>query len=152
MAVAVSAPAEGDGDFDDGPDAVAERILLGLILLSDDTITERASTVFLILSPEDFCIPKHAILFAALKALRDEKQPIDIVTLSHELKRREVLPQAGGLGYLMRLVDTVPEPIVADMNRQDATTVVAASVASLAHTIRQNADARRAQNPDADSQ
>ena len=140
MAVAVSAPAEGDGDFDDGPDAAVERILLGLVLLSDDTTTYRSATALLALSPEDFCTPKHAILFTAVKALLDEKQPIDIVTLSHELKRRDVLPQSGGMGYLLRLVDMAPNPLIADVDRQDA--------ASLAHTIRKNAQFRRCVDTD----
>jgi len=68
MAVAVSAPAEGDGDFDDSLDAVAERILPGLILLSDDKTTYRSATALLALSPEDFSTPKHAILFNGAKS------------------------------------------------------------------------------------
>ncbi len=86
------------------PQAIdAEMAVLGSMLLD----AEAVETAFEILKPEHFYKDAHQKIFAAMKALVDRSQAIDIVTLSEELKRNNLLTQLGGEIYLTQLVDKV---------------------------------------------
>lgn len=86
------------------PQAVdAEMAVLGSMLLD----AEAVETAFEILKPEHFYKEAHQKIFAAMKDLADRSQAIDIVTLSEELKRSNLLTRLGGEIYLTQLVDKV---------------------------------------------
>lgn len=86
------------------PQAIdAEMAVLGSMLLD----AEAVETAFEILKPEHFYKDAHQKIFAAMKNLVDRSQAIDIVTLSEELKRNNLLTQLGGEIYLTQLVDKV---------------------------------------------
>ncbi len=86
------------------PQAIdAEMAVLGSMLLD----AEAVETAFEILKPEHFYKDAHQKIFAAMKSLVDRSQAIDIVTLSEELKRSNLLTQLGGEIYLTQLVDKV---------------------------------------------
>ena len=86
------------------PQAIdAEMAVLGSMLLD----AEAVETAFEILKPEHFYKDAHQKIFAAMKNLVDRSQAIDIVTLSEELKRSNLLTQLGGEIYLTQLVDKV---------------------------------------------
>ena len=86
------------------PQAIdAEMAVLGSMLLA----AEAVETAFEILKPEHFYKDAHQKIFAAMKNLVDRSQAIDIVTLSEELKRSNLLTQLGGEIYLTQLVDKV---------------------------------------------
>lgn len=86
------------------PQAVdAEMAVLGSMLLS----AEAAERAFEILKPEHFYKEAHKKIFTAMKNLLDKSQAIDIVTLSEELKKNNLLAQLGGEMYLTELVDKV---------------------------------------------
>lgn len=86
------------------PQAIdAEMAVLGSMLLD----AEAVETAFEILKPEHFYKDAHQKIFAAMKNLVDRSQAIDIVTLSEELKRSNLLTQLGGELYLTQLVDKV---------------------------------------------
>lgn len=86
------------------PQAIdAEMAVLGSMLLEADAVTEALE----ILKPEHFYKEAHQKIFAAMKALTDRSQPIDIVTLTEELKTHNLLTQLGGELYLTQLVDKV---------------------------------------------
>lgn len=61
-----------------------------------------------ILQAEDFYRPAHQAIYAALAALSEGTEPVDLITLQDELRRREKLSDCGGTEYLMALVNSVP--------------------------------------------
>lgn len=85
-------------------DLSAEKSLLGAVMLSENVITE----VLNILKPGDFYEPRHAIIFEAMISLYDQHKPIDLLTLTTELKTRKKLKEIGGAPYLTELSTFVP--------------------------------------------
>ena len=63
-------------------DLTAEKSLLGAIMLSDDVMSD----VLTIVRPRDFYDERHAIIFQAMMGLYDRHKPIDLITLTSELK------------------------------------------------------------------
>jgi replicative DNA helicase len=82
----------------------AEMALLGSILVD----REMMATVAEIVDPPDFYAAMHETIYTALLALYERGEPLDKITLSEELKRRNQLEKIGGLAYLTSLMDTVP--------------------------------------------
>lgn len=81
----------------------AEVAVLGACLLD-----ARALAVAMeILAPRDFYDPRHAAVFEAMVDLADRGEPVDLVTVSEELKARDRLEQVGGVTFLAGLVDSV---------------------------------------------
>jgi replicative DNA helicase len=81
----------------------AERSVLGGVLLRADALTQVSDLV-----PEDFYVPAHQDVFAAMHALFERGRPIDLVTLEEELARQQKLDRAGGITYLAELQARVP--------------------------------------------
>ena len=61
-----------------------------------------------LISPQDFYRRAHQLIFEAMMAMADRRDPIDVVTLAAELRSRKVIDGAGGIEYLSQLVDLVP--------------------------------------------
>ena len=61
-----------------------EEVVLGALMLEKEAVNE----VIDILSPEAFYLDKHQKIFAAIKALFGKSEPIDILTVTNELKHR----------------------------------------------------------------
>jgi replicative DNA helicase len=108
---------ESDGgnsyvEFSDTPSAgrvpphslEAEQSVLGAILLDNEALP----TVVETLLPEDFYGKSHQVICQAMLALWDRQEPIDVMTLTAELRSQGELDAAGGIEYLSRLVDIVP--------------------------------------------
>lgn len=85
-------------------DIVAEKSLLGAIMLSDAVFPE----VLTVLKPRDFYEQKHALIFQAMLDLYDQHKPIDLLTLTSELKTKKQLKEIGGAPYLTELSNFVP--------------------------------------------
>ncbi len=81
----------------------AEQAVLGGILLNNDTMNQLMD----ILSPDDFYREAHAAVFDAMVHLYNESEPIDVITLSEALNKKEGLEKAGGIEYLAVLVESV---------------------------------------------
>lgn len=81
-----------------------EASLLGSILIDPDAIVKIADLV----KPIDFYDDRHRLIFDACMRLYDQQSPIDIITLSEELKSDNNLSQVGGAAYLTQLTNTVP--------------------------------------------
>lgn len=87
------------------PQAVeSERAVLGGILLEPQAATKAVEIV----SPESFYKPAHAKIFKAMIALFTRREPIDVMTLSEELRKSGDLEGVGGIAALTDLVDSVP--------------------------------------------
>ena len=85
-------------------DIVAEKSLLGAIMLSDSVLPD----VLTILKPSDFYDENHQIIFQAMINLYDQRRPVDLLTLTSELKTIKKLKQIGGAPYLTELTNFVP--------------------------------------------
>ncbi|MBQ9180866.1 replicative DNA helicase [Candidatus Saccharibacteria bacterium] len=85
-------------------DIVAEKSLLGAILISDTVISE----VLSIVQPADFYDSAHQIIYEAMLNLYDEHRPIDLLTVSAELKALKKLKDVGGAAYLTELSNFTP--------------------------------------------
>lgn len=82
----------------------AEASLLGSLLIDSDAIVKIADTV----RPDDFYDERHRYIFEAALGLYEKHSPIDILTLTEELKARELLDVIGGASYLTELTNYVP--------------------------------------------
>lgn len=85
-------------------DLEAERSVLGALMLDRTAIVKVAD----ILSPEDFYHPGHQKIYGAILGLFERGKPIDLLTVSHDLKEKKTLAEAGGADYLAELVEQVP--------------------------------------------
>src|SRR5687767_6267674 len=80
-----------------------EEAVLGAIMLEKgafDTIVE-------ILKPECFYVDAHQRIFKSMQGLAQKNQPIDILTVTEELRSREELEMIGGPYYVTRLTNAV---------------------------------------------
>jgi replicative DNA helicase len=82
----------------------AEASLLGAILIDGDAIVKIADTV----EPIDFYDPRHRRIYEAVRELYEQRSPIDVLTLSDQLKGNGVLDNVGGASYLTELTNFVP--------------------------------------------
>lgn len=83
----------------------AEQSLLGALLIDKDAIVEVAE----ILEPTNFYrTEQHGQIFSAILELFEEREPIDLVTVSEKLKQKNILDRVGGSAYLAELVNKVP--------------------------------------------
>src|SRR5580704_18730597 len=64
-----------------------EEAVLGAIMLEKSAF----DTVAEILKPEHFYVESHQQIFKAMQSLTQKSQPIDILTVSEELRSREEL-------------------------------------------------------------
>ena len=82
----------------------AEESVIGAMLRSRPAVDE----VFDRLVVEDFYVPAHRTIFAAMQRLYDDNQPIDTVTVVDRLHRGGELEAAGGPGFVVGFWDRVP--------------------------------------------
>ena len=80
-----------------------EEVVLGALMLEKDAVNE----VIDILTPEAFYLDKHQKIFAAIKDLFAKSEPIDILTVTNELKQRGELEMVGGAYYISKLTNRV---------------------------------------------
>lgn len=82
----------------------AEQAALGSMLLQEDAILRGVD----ILRPEDFYKKSHQIIFKCILELFDKSKGVDLVTLTEELNRINLLEEVGGVTYLTNLINSVP--------------------------------------------
>lgn len=82
----------------------AESSLLGSILIDSDAIVRIADVV----STEDFYDERHQRIYEAVTKLYEKHSPIDVLTLSDQLKGSGFLEMVGGSTYLTELTNYVP--------------------------------------------
>jgi replicative DNA helicase len=81
-----------------------EASLLGSLLIDSDAFIKIAD----MLSAEDFFDEHHKVIFAAMHTLHEKRSPLDILTLSEQLKSSGQLEIIGGASYLTELTNYVP--------------------------------------------
>ena len=82
----------------------SEKAVLGSVLVNPDSIVKIIDR----LREEDFYAPKHKRIFKAMIDISDKGDPIDIITLSEQLRKNKSLDTIGGGGYLTELFNFVP--------------------------------------------
>ena len=80
-----------------------EEAVLGAIMLEKSAF----DTVVEILKPECFYVEAHQLIYRAMQSLAQKSQPIDILTVVEELKRKEELEVVGGPYYVTKLTSMV---------------------------------------------
>ena len=71
----------------------AEKSVLGSLMLDSKSI----DVIIDILRPDDFYQTKHKIIFEAMVDLYQNKEPIDVLSLSSRLKDKKQLDAAGAV-------------------------------------------------------
>jgi len=74
----------------------AEQAILGGILMNNDAMNQ----VMDVLSYDDFYREAHVALFDGMVQLYNRGEPIDIITLSNVLNKKDKLEKVGGTDYL----------------------------------------------------
>lgn len=82
----------------------AEMSVLGAMLFEEEALVRAIE----ILNPDYFYHENHRHIFQTMLALFERNQPIDLVTLSEELRKRNQLEAIGGVSYLTQLTTAVP--------------------------------------------
>lgn len=86
------------------PQAVdLEEAVLGALMLEKDAL----SVVIDILKPEIFYKDTHQKIFEAIKSLFEKSSPVDLLTVTAELREMGALELVGGAYYLTQLTDRV---------------------------------------------
>ena len=82
----------------------AEQAVLGAVLVDGETFSEVAE----LLREDDFFLTSNKTIFGAMAMLFNTNKPIDIVTVSEQLRENGSLDDVGGLAYLSQLALGVP--------------------------------------------
>lgn len=85
-------------------DTEAEKALLGSILLRKDALLDISEEV----TSDMFYSTKHGIIYKAMLSLQSRSEPIDLVSLTQELKSSNSLDEVGGTMYVVELSNSVP--------------------------------------------
>ena len=82
----------------------AEASLLGALLIDSDAVVKISNSI----SANDFYDEKHQRIYEAINNLYEKHSPIDVLTLSNQLKSNGFLDFVGGSAYLTELTNYVP--------------------------------------------
>ena len=114
----------------------AEQACLGALLLDPDSL----ASVVRYIRPEDFYLPAHSQIFAAVIALHEKGQKADIITITEEMRLAGSLDRAGGPGYIASLTSMTPSAanveyyarIIQEMSTRRSLIRLSSEVSSLA--------------------
>lgn len=82
----------------------AEMSLLGAVLIDEETLADISEHV----KPHDFYDKRHGLIYAAMMRLYERHKPVDLLTLTEELKKKNDIETIGGSAYLTELTNYVP--------------------------------------------
>lgn len=82
----------------------AEMAVLGSMLIDESAVP----CALEILDADSFYKDTHRNIFQAIIDLYNSNKAIDLITLTDELKRKEILEDVGGVSFLTSLVNAVP--------------------------------------------
>ena len=82
----------------------AEQSVLGAMLLDASTITE----IEPLLKAEMFSSTAHQIIFECMIDIHNNKEPIDLITITEKLRAIGLLDNVGGISYITSLSTIVP--------------------------------------------
>jgi replicative DNA helicase len=82
----------------------AEKSLLGAVLIDEETLADISEHV----TSKDFYEKRHGIIYGGMMRLYEKHKPVDLLTLTDELKRKDEIDAVGGSAYLTELTNYVP--------------------------------------------
>src|SRR3990170_1060793 len=88
-------------------DVEAEQAVLASLMVDEDAIYKVQAVV----RPEDFYREQNRWVYEACLDLWERHEAMNQVTVAHELSRRDRLEEAGGPGFLSRIVAELPTPV-----------------------------------------
>ena len=80
-----------------------EEVVLGALMIDNESLSDTIDS----LQPEYFYKPDHQRIFEAIVNLFNNSKPVDILTVSEELKRMDVLESIGGMLYISQLTNNI---------------------------------------------
>lgn len=83
---------------------LTEQSVLGGMMLS----TRACDEVLRMLSADDLHVPRHGVIFDAIRDLHGRTEPTDVIAVTEELLRTGDLQRAGGADYLHTLTSVTP--------------------------------------------
>lgn len=84
-------------------DVELEEAVLGALMLEKDAY----STVCELLKPESFYEPRNRVIYEAIQMLGAAQRPIDMLTVTEQLRLNDTLEQAGGPVFVTQLTSKV---------------------------------------------
>lgn len=82
----------------------AEEAVIGAVLINPEAYYDVAQ----FLRAEDFYIHRHRWIWEAFTRLHEQRTEIDLLTVSQKLQEANKLEDAGGMAYLIGLINAVP--------------------------------------------
>jgi replicative DNA helicase len=82
----------------------AEKSLLGAVLIDEEVLADVSQHV----KAKDFYDKNHGRIFGGMMRLYEHHKPVDLLTLTDELKKKDELDIIGGSAYLTELTNHVP--------------------------------------------
>lgn len=82
----------------------AETSLLGAVLIDQEVLTDISDK----LKADDFYDKRHRLIFEGMVRLFEQHTPVDLLTLTEELKKKDALDTIGGPAFLTDLTNAVP--------------------------------------------
>lgn len=82
----------------------AEQSVLGCVLIDQDA----SYTIISELKENDFYVEAHKLIFSSMFDIQKNNRPIDFVTLTDELEKKDLLDSVGGVEYITNLTNIVP--------------------------------------------
>ena len=82
----------------------AEMSLLGAVLIDEEVLADVTEFV----NERDFYDKRHATIFGGMLRLFERHKPVDLLTLTDELKKKDEFDEIGGTSYLSELTNYVP--------------------------------------------
>ena len=76
-----------------------EKVVLGALMIDKDAF----AVVSELLHPETFYEPRHQKIYTAIRALNMDEKPVDIMTVTEQLKRDGTIDDVGGAPYVVEL-------------------------------------------------
>jgi replicative DNA helicase len=87
------------------PHSIESEMCLVASMMLDRSVAEQ---VLPMVDGESFYLTDHRIVFDVIKELIVNGKPVDVVVIQTELEKRQVLSEIGGVAYLVRILETVP--------------------------------------------
>lgn len=88
----------------------AEEAVLGAVLINAEAFYEVSQQI----QADDFYIVRNRWIWEAFTRLHDQRQPIDYLTVCHELEERQQLADVGGPAYVTSLFNQTPTSLHAE--------------------------------------
>jgi|LSQX01.1.fsa_nt_gb replicative DNA helicase len=82
----------------------AEQSVLGAMLIEKEVVP----VVFEIIKSNDFYKENHTEIYEAMQDLFEKDEPIDLVTITEQLRIRDTLEEVGGIEYLTTIATALP--------------------------------------------